>query len=396
MDHLKKYHQQYKQFKQEQQYQEQTYQEQEQQQYAPPPPANTYPTSYGQPLDQFQDPRRQTPEPSYVTSSRPGDDLYLHVNPNQSEAPEFKLSSCQGRKRALLIGINYFGSKNQLNGCINDVHNVKSFLIERFNFKEEDMVILTDDKQDPKFIPTRANIISACNWLVRDADDDDSFFFHYSGHGGSVQDVSGDEDDGFDETIYPVDFESYEGESGQIIDDDLHAMLVKPLPKGCRLTCIFDSCHSGTVLDLPYVYSTKGTIKQQNLFKDAGMGLLSAGIQYATTGQKDKALSSLMALGKQMIETKRTESANRERNSSTADVVMFSGCKDDQTSADASEAGKATGAMSYAFIRSFREHPQQTYLELLNNVRDILREKYSQRPQFSCSHPLDVNIEFIC
>ena len=45
------------------------------------------------------------------------------------------------------------------------------------------------------------------------------FFFHYSGHGGSVQDVSGDEDDGFDETIYPVDFENYEGESGQIIDD---------------------------------------------------------------------------------------------------------------------------------------------------------------------------------
>jgi hypothetical protein len=146
--------------------------------------------------------------------------------------------------------------------------------------------------------------------------------------------------------------------------------LVKPLPKGCRLTAIFDSCHSGTVLDLPYVYSTKGTIKQQNLFKDAGMGLLSAGLAYAS-GDRDGALSSILSLGKQLYESRNTEEENREKNSSVADVVMFSGknrakvanvvcsllflvgCKDDQTSADAQEAGKSTGAMSYAFISKY-------------------------------------------
>lgn len=45
------------------------------------------------------------------------------------------------------------------------------------------------------------------------------FFFHYSGHGGRVADLEGDEDDDFDETIYPLDFDNYEGESGQITDD---------------------------------------------------------------------------------------------------------------------------------------------------------------------------------
>jgi hypothetical protein len=91
---------------------------------------------------------------------------------------------------------------------------------------------------------------------------------------------------------------------------------------------------------------------------------------------------------------------------------MFSGCKDDQTSADASEAGKATGAMSYAFtstytytirtllltlcIAALRGNPNQSYQELLNSVRDILRDKYSQRPQMSSSHPIDVNLEFTC
>lgn len=127
----------------------------------------------------------------------------------------------------------------------------------------------------------------------------------------------------------------------------MHDILVRPLPKGCRLTAIFDSCHSGTVLDLPYVYSTKGEIKENNLFKHAGMGILSAGIQYAR-GDKDGALSSIMSLGKQLLESRQISDGVRERNTTLADVIMFSGCKDDQTSADAKEAGRATGAMSYA------------------------------------------------
>lgn len=46
-----------------------------------------------------------------------------------------------------------------------------------------------------------------------------SFFFHYSGHGGRVHDVHSDEDDSFDETIYPLDFQEFEGDSGQLKDD---------------------------------------------------------------------------------------------------------------------------------------------------------------------------------
>jgi hypothetical protein len=113
----------------------------------------------------------------------------------------------------------------------------------------------------------------------------------------------------------------------------MHNLLVKPLPAKCRLTAIFDSCHSGTVLDLPFVYSTKGEIKEKNLFKH----------------DKDGALSSIMSLGKQLLESRDVADQVRRKNTSLADVIMFSGCKDDQTSADAQEAGKATGAMSYAF-----------------------------------------------
>ena len=45
-------------------------------------------------------------------------------------------------------------------------------------------------------------------------------------------------------------------------------------------------------------------------------------------------------------------------------------------------------------IGALRQNKQMTYLELLNAVRDILRDKYDQRPQMSASHPIDVNLMF--
>ncbi|KAI7897835.1 caspase domain-containing protein [Cokeromyces recurvatus] len=336
------------------------------------------------------------PVPYGQQTNASANDFVMHVNPTmKNEAPpNFQLSNCRGRKRALLIGINYIGTKNALNGCINDVKNLEQFLISLYGFKKEDMVILTDDQSDPKFIPTKQNIISAMQWLVHDAKENDSFFFHFSGHGGRVKDTNGDEDDGYDETIYPVDHDQYPGESGQIVDDEMHDLLVRPLPRGARLTCIFDSCHSGTALDLPYVYSTQGTVKEENIFKEAGSGLLNAGLAYAT-GNKSGALSSLMTFGKSLMSRKKIDERIKKFKSSESDVIMFSGCKDNQTSADAMENGASTGAMSYAFTTVLKQNQQLTYLQLLNAIRDILKSKYSQRPQLSSSHPIDVNLMFL-
>ena len=52
------------------------------------------------------------------------------------------------------------------------------------------------------------------------------FFFHYSGHGGRVADTDNDEDDGYDETIYPLDFDKFDGTSGQILDDVRFLLLI--------------------------------------------------------------------------------------------------------------------------------------------------------------------------
>lgn len=94
---------------------------------------------------------------------------------------QFQYSNCTGRRKALLIGINYFGQRGQLRGCINDVKNMSTYLNSHFGYKREDMVILTDDQQNPMSQPTKANILRAMHWLVKDARPNDSLFFHYSG-----------------------------------------------------------------------------------------------------------------------------------------------------------------------------------------------------------------------
>jgi hypothetical protein len=302
----------------------------------------------------------------------------------------FQYSACTGRRKALLIGINYFNQRGQLRGCINDVRNMSSYLVEHFAYKREDMVILTDDQQNAMSQPTKGNILRAMHWLVKDARPNDSLFFHYSGHGGQTKDLDGDESDGYDEVIYPVDFR----QTGHITDDEMHRIMVTPLQSGVRLTAIFDSCHSGTALDLPYIYSTQGVLKEPNLAKEAGQGLLSVISSY-TRGDLGGVASNVLGFIKKATVGDEANARAKATKTSPADVVMWSGSKDDQTSADATIASQATGAMSWAFITALKKNPQQSYVQLLNSIRDELSTRYTQRPQLSCSHPLDTNLLFV-
>lgn len=310
---------------------------------------------------------------------------------HQVQQPFFQYSQCTGKRKALCIGVNYIGQSGELRGCHNDAKNLRNFLCRQYGYRDEDIVMLTDDAPNPRMIPTKENIIHAMQWLVNNAQPNDSLFFHYSGHGGQTKDMDGDEEDGFDEVIYPVDYET----AGHIVDDDMHAIMVRALPPGCRLTAIFDSCHSGSALDLPYIYSTEGKVKEPNLLAEAGQGVLTAGMAYmrGDMGAVFKGVTGLIktAAGN----NKKAGDYSKATRTSPADVISWSGCKDSQASADTQEAGQATGAMSWAFIQALSANNQQTYQQLLNSIRDLLRSKYSQKPQLSSSHPMDTSILFI-
>ncbi|TFK66300.1 hypothetical protein BDN72DRAFT_823590 [Pluteus cervinus] len=294
-------------------------------------------------------PSTHRPAPIVQSASHQSAPAYQYGQPSNHvtyQAQTFPYSKCTGQKKAVCIGINYRGQPNELRGCINDANNVVKFLL-RNGYKRENIYLLTDEhKSDPRQIPTKKNILGAMRWLVQDACPNDSLFIHYSGHGGQVRDLDGDEVDGWDEAIYPVDFKK----AGYIIDDEMHDIMVKDLPERCRLTALFDACHSGTVLDLQYIYSAHGR-------------LMSGGI--------------------------------KKRKRAVADVISWSACQDDQTSADTFSGGVAFGAMSHAFIEAFDRQPGLTYQDLLKSVRHILKPRYKQKPQLGSSHHIDTTLQFV-
>lgn len=351
--------------------------------YNRPPPPQPYGTYGGAPPG----PPPGPPGGGYSRAPAPPPGM------QSSHGMQFAYSNNTGQRKALFIGINYYGTNNELGGCVNDAMAMSRFAKQNYGYRDEDVVILTDDffnHQNPRSMPTRANIFDAMMWLVSTAQPNDSLIFHYSGHGSTVKDTTGAELDGMAETICPLDFST----AGMIVDDDLHNVMVRPLPAGCRLTAFFDSCHSGSALDLPYTYSTAGAEKEPNIAKDVGGNALNAFMSY----QSGDLFSTVSSIGSAATRMWRGNSAfhkSREINFSPADVISLSGCKDTQTSADASQGNFNAGAMSYSFLDVMSRNPNQSYLTLLQQVRIVMQQRgYTQKPQLSCSHPLDVNLRF--
>ena len=111
------------------------------------------------------------------------------------------------------------------------------------------MVVAAENEGDPTRVPTRANLLRAMRWLVEGSGSGDSLVFHFSGHGVQKLDLNGDEVDGYNEALCPADFER----SGKILDDEINETIVRPLGRGVKLHAVVDTCHSGTILDLPYL-----------------------------------------------------------------------------------------------------------------------------------------------
>lgn len=154
------------------------------------------------------------------------------------------------RKKSLLIGINYTGSSHELRGCHSDIENIGEFLSYRgYPSDQQSQVILRDDHHHTSpFYPNGHNMLAAMDWLV--SEPNTTCFLHYSGHGGQVPDPDGDRTTGLDDTIVPVDYET----NGMIDSDTLHRHLVSRLAEGSTLFIVLDCCHSGSALELPYVY----------------------------------------------------------------------------------------------------------------------------------------------
>jgi hypothetical protein len=231
-------------------------------------------------------------------------------------------------KKALLVGINYVGTGNALYGCINDVESVKERITAN-GFK--DINVLTDLTAKKA---TRSNILLEFKNLLVNSKEGDLLFFLYSGHGSYALDRNRDEKDGYDELIVSCDLQG-------ILDDELKSLIQTLLKPHVTLFAMFDSCFSGSVLDLKYQYLDS--------------------LDYEKYTENDKQLDTL------------------------GSVYMISGCTDNQTSADAIINNKASGALTWSLLESLKEKkPNGNWRELIKSMRDKLKtSEFEQTPQFS-------------
>ncbi|MEO8123196.1 MAG: caspase family protein, partial [Burkholderiales bacterium] len=185
---------------------------------------------------------------------------------------------------------------------------------------------------------TRANTLAGMRASAAALKSGDFFFLTYSGHGGQVPDVTGEEIDKKDETWCLFD--------GQLIDDELYAELGR-FASGVRVLVLSDSCHSGTVTrevpqmtDFPLDQRPKlmpdavamRTYREHQSFYDK----LQRDVAKAAGDDKlidpDTALAQVAVSGRLSAIVKRFK----------AGVILISGCQDNQTSMDGDHNGAFT------------------------------------------------------
>jgi len=255
------------------------------------------------------------------------------INSNNNPIHETIKITKKCKKKALLIGINYFDTDYSLKGCINDTTQV-SHLLKKRKFDE---IQLVNDENGIK--PTKDNFIKLFIEFLQSGADDDLLFFHFSGHGSNLKDKNNDELDSRDECIITC-------EMNYILDDELKNIIDENLKTTCKLVCLIDCCHSGTMLDLKYNY-------------------LDSSNNDLTT-----------------INTKLTDSDNN--------VIMISGCMDKQVSLDIYKNFSYNGAMTLSFLQSFNKN--MSWKELILAMRDNLKKsKFEQVCQLSSSNFIDLN-----
>lgn len=167
--------------------------------------------------------------------------------------PDFK----QGvnKKRSLLIGCTYRRTPDAgLKASHDDVRSIKDLLVNVYGFPEssEYMTVLMDDNHHMH--PTAKNITDAFKKLALESQPGDAVFVLFSGHGCRVLNSPIDsEAESYDEALIPSDYV----ETGMIRDTLIFKTLLAPMRKGVTMTCILDACHTGLMVDLPYLWTTK-------------------------------------------------------------------------------------------------------------------------------------------
>jgi hypothetical protein len=188
---------------------------------------------------------------------------------------------------------------------------------------------------------TRGNALAGIRAAAKQLKSGDLFLLTYSGHGGQVPDVTGEESDKQDETWCLFD--------GELIDDELYFELTK-FVAGVRVLVLSDSCHSGTVTRAMPRDPAPATAGRSKMMPPA-VALRTYGahrdfydkLQEAVANDAGKAQpvdpDAALALAHAAAASTRLTTI---ATTCKAAVILISGCQDNQTSMDGNHNGAFT------------------------------------------------------
>lgn len=246
---------------------------------------------------------------------------------------------------ALLVGINAYRSA-PLRGCVPDILSMDRLLT---NYGVQNIKTLLDKEA------TKDAILRGLLWLS--AQGAETAYFVFSGHGTRVEDVDGDEarqNSGttYDQAICPIDYQK----AGFILDDEL-AERWSLFPMRTKLIVQLDSCFSAK--------SERGFIGKQ--------------IDRYLKWREPRVLPHKLAAKAPKPEKKKAVLPRRQH------MILLSGCRDFETSADAYLGGEYRGAMTYFIQQSLaRLGPTTNWRDVLEDARrELEKQGFAQIPQLS-------------
>jgi hypothetical protein len=289
--------------------------------------------------------------------------------------------------KAFAVGINQFeDASSNLRGCVNDMMTMRDYLLKEKSFDPRYLRCLSDMRAK------RSNVFARLDWCGRgwpqSPDPKDcKLSISLSCHGTQYDDRDGDEvEDGLDEALCPYDFpelwdspndapdvdvcEHYLGRPPrpQLCDDDLGEFL-KRIPKGVYVALMIDACHSGSI---------DRNINPHNSGKPRFV--------QAPIDIRARSMDRVLEVRRFGVKPGVTREVGPNPNVHYVDQnhVLLSGCRDDQTSADANIGGVAQGAMTWAFSTSLHESSDKTWLGVHDYMLKLLvKYGYDQVPQLS-------------
>lgn len=248
-------------------------------------------------------------------------------------------SASKTKAMSLHIGLNavssahYGGWSGELSACEFDARDMAAIAKSR---GMKSTLLLTS-------AGTRAKALAALRAAAKQLKGGDLFFLTYSGHGGQVPDVTGEEADKKDETWCLYD--------GQLIDDELYLELGR-FAAGVRILVLSDSCHSGTVTReaspppssagraklMPPAVAMR-TYRDHQEFYDRLQRDVAKAAGNAPTVDPDTVLAGIAVSPRLTALAKEFSPA----------VILISGCQDNQTSMD----GDHNGAFTEQLLRTW-------------------------------------------